>query len=106
MSRADEQYVYLGALVACFILSMGNRPQGSPWKYKSAIYIFAVLTTYMLVCAVLCTISAVGRIHEPIFAQMVVSIGSTYGVFVVSSLMALEPWYVPSHLPRSGHSHR
>jgi chitin synthase len=55
----------------------------------------------MLVCAILCTISAVGRINEPIFAQMVVSIGSTYGVFVISSLLALEPWYVITPLMRT-----
>ena len=71
---------------------MGNRPQGSPWKYKACIYVFAILTTYMIACAVICTITAVKRIGEPIFAQMVVSLGSTYGVFIVSSLLALEPW--------------
>ena len=46
----------------------------------------------MLVCAVLCTIQAVKNLHSPIFTQMVVSLASTYGVFIVSSLLALDPW--------------
>jgi chitin synthase len=46
----------------------------------------------MLVCAVLCAIQAINNFGSPIFAQMVVSLISTYGVFVVSSLLALDPW--------------
>ena len=71
---------------------MGNRPQGSRWQYRIIIYLFALLTVYMIACAIVCTITAVKKIGEPIFAQMVVSLGATYGVFVVSSLLALEPW--------------
>ncbi|ORY30579.1 chitin synthase 6 [Naematelia encephala] len=88
------QYGYLGALVSCFIFGMGNRPQGSPWKYKLTIYFFALLTTYMLVCAVLCTVQAIKNFGSPIFARMVVSVISTYGVFIVSSILALDPWHL------------
>ncbi|EIW67717.1 hypothetical protein TREMEDRAFT_11732, partial [Tremella mesenterica DSM 1558] len=88
------QYGYLGALVACFIFGMGNRPQGSPWKYKFTIYFFAILTTYMLVCAVLCAAQAVKQFNQPIFARMVVSLASTYGIFIVSSILALDPWHL------------
>ena len=57
----------------------------------------------MLVCAVLCAVKAVQNFDQPIFAKMIVSIASTYGVFIVSSLLALEPWYVSlSVKPPSG----
>ena len=46
----------------------------------------------MLVCAVLCTIQAVKNFDSPIFARMVVSLVATYGVFVASSVLALDPW--------------
>lgn len=46
----------------------------------------------MLVCAVLCAIQAVKNIGSPIFAKMVISLISTYGVYIVSSLLALDPW--------------
>ncbi|KAK4687986.1 chitin synthase, partial [Tremellales sp. Uapishka_1] len=88
------QYGYIGALVACFIFAMGNRPQGSPWKYKATIYFFALLTTYMLVCAVLCTVQAVKNFGTPIYSQMIVSLSSTYGIFIVSSLLAMDPWHL------------
>ncbi|OXB33726.1 chitin synthase [Cryptococcus neoformans] len=88
------RYGYLGALVGCFIFAMGNRPQGSPWKYKAAIYFFALLTTYMLVAAVLCTVQAIKNINSPIFAKMVVSLISTYGIYVISSFLALDPWHI------------
>ncbi|OCF44366.1 chitin synthase [Kwoniella heveanensis CBS 569] len=88
------QYGYLGALVACFIFGMGNRPQGSPWKYKATIYFFALLTTYMLVAAVLCTVQAIKNFDSPIFSRMVVSLISTYGIFIASSVLALDPWHL------------
>ncbi|WVQ73359.1 hypothetical protein IAR50_002928 [Cryptococcus sp. DSM 104548] len=88
------RYGYLGALIGCFIFGMGNRPQGSPWKYKATIYFFALLTTYMLIAAVLCTIQAVSNFDSPVFARLVVSLISTYGVYVVSSFLALDPWHI------------
>lgn len=42
-------YLYLGLLLMCFILSLGNRPQGSKWGYTIAFIGFAVITIYMTV---------------------------------------------------------
>ena len=42
-------YFYLGLLVMCFILSLGNRPQGSKRSYTLAFCGFAVITIYMTV---------------------------------------------------------
>lgn len=43
-------YLYLGLLVLCFILSLGNRPQGSKWGYTTAFIGFGFITIYMTVC--------------------------------------------------------
>ena len=48
----------------------------------------------MLVCAVLCAVEAIKQIGDPIFARMVISLASTYGVFIVSSILALDPWHL------------
>ncbi|GLB45336.1 putative chitin synthase [Lyophyllum shimeji] len=40
-------YFYLGLLIMCFILSLGNRPQGSKWGYTAAFIGFALVTIYM-----------------------------------------------------------
>lgn len=42
-------YFYLGLLVACYLLALGNRPQGSKWGYTVAFIGFAVITVYMTV---------------------------------------------------------
>jgi chitin synthase len=42
-------YFYLGLLAMCFILSLGNRPQGSKWGYTTAMIGFSLVTIYMTV---------------------------------------------------------
>lgn len=42
-------YLYLGLLIMCFLLSLGNRPQGAKWPYTFAFIGFAVITIYMTV---------------------------------------------------------
>ena len=43
-------YFYVGLVLMCFILSLGNRPQGSKWGYTLAFVGFAFITIYMTVC--------------------------------------------------------
>ncbi|TKY90705.1 hypothetical protein EX895_000703 [Sporisorium graminicola] len=89
------QYIYLGTVVASFIFAMGNRPQGSKWKYWAAVVVFALLTVYMMVAAVLCLSKVVKRVeHDAIYAQMVVSLLATYGVYLISSLLACDPLHL------------
>ena len=43
------EYIYVGLVLMCFILALGNRPQGSKWMFTLAFVGFAVLTVYMTV---------------------------------------------------------
>ena len=43
------EYMYVGLLVTCFLLALGNRPQGAKWFYTMAFVGFAVITVYMTV---------------------------------------------------------
>ncbi|KAH8925578.1 glycosyltransferase family 2 protein [Atractiella rhizophila] len=89
------QYLYSGALIACFLFAMGNRPQGSKWKYLIAMAIFSILTVYMVAAAVFLIVKAVnGMGDNAIYAQIVISVSATYGVWWVASLLALEPWHM------------
>jgi chitin synthase len=45
------KYSYVGLLLTCFILSLGNRPQGSNKGYTLAFIGFAIFTVYMTVRA-------------------------------------------------------
>jgi len=88
------EYAYAGTIVACFLFSMGNRPKGAQWKYRIAMLIFAVLTIWMVVCAVLCAIKALEQIGTPIYSRMVLSLLATYGSFVAASLLFMDPWHL------------
>ena len=43
------EYFYVGMVLTCFILALGNRPQGSKWTFTLAFVGFAILTVYMTV---------------------------------------------------------
>lgn len=88
------QYIYLGTLVSCFVFSLGNRPQGSRWKYMTAAIIFAVLTLYMMIAAIFCLVHAAQHVHDAIYAQMIVSLLATYGVYLLSAFIALDPLHL------------
>ena len=44
------KYSYVGLLLTCFILALGNRPQGSNRTYTLAFIGYAIFTLYMTVC--------------------------------------------------------
>lgn len=89
------QYVYLGTTIGCFILALGNRPQGSAKKYLLAACIYAALTLYMMIAAVFCLVKAIKHAdHNAIYSQMVFSVLCTYGVYFMSSLIAMDPLHL------------
>ncbi|BGP41655.1 Chitin synthase, class 3 [Rhodotorula kratochvilovae] len=89
------QYAYIGAVIASFLMSMGNRPKAARWKYLGVIIIFSTTTAYMFGAAGFCVYKAVQQSGESlIMAQIVVSLVSTYGIYVLASLIALDPWHL------------
>ncbi|KAH8109773.1 glycosyltransferase family 2 protein [Phellopilus nigrolimitatus] len=101
-------YFYLGLLLMCFILALGNRPQGSKWAYTVAFIGFGLITIYMTVAAVLLAVKGVENIaHEEggsikftdifsnsIFRDIIISVIATYGLYLISSLLFFEPWHM------------
>lgn len=108
------QYTYAGTLAATFLLSMGNRPVGAKWKYMAGeqtshhqprvpdtkmsvivMVIFSILTTYMMAATVFCLVrSFQTKQTGGVYVQLIISLLSTYGVYVLSSLLALDPWHL------------
>ncbi|GAA5888502.1 hypothetical protein JCM5296_000654 [Sporobolomyces johnsonii] len=89
------QYAYMGTVIACFLMSMGNRPKAAKWKYISVMVIFATCTAYMFGAAGYCVYQAFKQAQESlIMAQIVISLASTYGCYVLSSLIAGDPWHL------------
>ncbi|KAG8843903.1 Chitin synthase, class 1 [Tulasnella sp. 330] len=100
-------YLYLGLLVMCFLLSMGNRPQGSKWAYTFAVVGFGIITLYMTFAAIFLAVKGVEDIkvqnggvsfgslfNNRIFFTIVLSLAATFGLYVFASIIFFEPWHM------------
>ncbi|TPX35933.1 chitin synthase [Synchytrium microbalum] len=102
--------VYLGAIVLVFISSMGNRPQGSSTLYYVIVVLFAsifivmqvhasFLAIYSVYLAIVAAANSGNNIwfdfkSSPTFRDVVISLTATYGVYVVSSILHMDPWHI------------
>jgi chitin synthase len=98
---------YIMVVVMVFICSLGNRPQGSRFIYNLSIFLFMVIMALMLyitMYSVSVTLSSISReeysnflnllIKNAAFRDIVVSSMSTYGLYIISSLMHMDPWHM------------
>ncbi|KAF8482206.1 chitin synthase-domain-containing protein [Gautieria morchelliformis] len=88
------QYCYAAIVVACFLFSMGNKPKAAVWKYKLSSILFAFLSMYMIICAIICTVHAARSPGTSTYAQMMLSIIATYASYVFSSVLWLDPFHL------------
>jgi hypothetical protein len=102
-------HCYLGVLIMCFILALGNRPQGSKWPYTFAIVGFVFITIYMTVSALVLAFKGHDQFvkdskgsldlgnffSDTIFWNIVLSLAATLGLYVFASLI-----FVSRALPR------
>ncbi|KAJ3168620.1 Chitin synthase, class 2 [Geranomyces variabilis] len=102
--------LYGFAIVAIFISSMGNRPQGSKLLYHSLVGLFTSVMCLMLYVGIRAVVNgieyAVNDIDAthttltryffktPAFRDLVVSLCSTYGLYVFASLAHLDAWHM------------
>lgn len=98
--------MYLLLLIIQFILALGNRPQGSKSAYTASFIGFAVLMIYMIFATVWITVvgvqSAVNRpgisfgslLSDRLFLNIIVSLLSTFALYLVASLLFLDPWHM------------
>ncbi|KAI8363168.1 chitin synthase 1 [Mortierella sp. GBAus27b] len=100
------RYVYQFLVISMFVLSMGNRPTGSKLLYTGAMVFFACLMFYMTFCAIWMTKLGIQRaiadgatsfgalLGDPTFRTVILSLASTYGLYLVGSLVYFEPWHM------------
>lgn len=98
--------LYLLAIVMQFVLSLGNRPQGSKWFYILCIVLFAMIMLLMLYVATFSVVKQVPHsaaewsqfgnklANVPTFRDLVISLASTYGLYFISSFLHFEPWHM------------
>ncbi|PFH49780.1 glycosyltransferase family 2 protein [Amanita thiersii Skay4041] len=86
-------YVMACMIAACFLFSMGNKPQASKWKYKMTAILLSLLMVYMIFASAMCAVQAIrqgGVANTTILFSIVV----TYGLYALSSVLAFDPWHV------------
>ena len=100
------QFVYLGTLLYCFILSMGNRPQGSKKSYLAMVIFWSGLMVWLTFASVLITVKSIQTeladnefsistiVKNKTFFALVVSLASTYVMWVVVSILFFDPWHM------------
>ncbi|KAI0930946.1 Chitin synthase 4 [Taiwanofungus camphoratus] len=106
-------YLYLGLLIMCFLLSLGNRPQGAKWPYTFAFIGFAVITIYMTIAAFFLAFKGIDNLAKSsgpltvsdlfsnsIFRNIVISILATLGLYILASLVHFEPWHMITSFPQ------
>lgn len=98
-------YVYVALIMFNFLLAMGNRPAGSKWAYIASMIVFAFLTVYMTAAAVYLAVHSIMQssnspggadelLTDSTFINIVVSLAATYGVWLLASILFLEPWHM------------
>lgn len=101
------EWLYIGVLITCFILALGNRPQGSNRWYMSMVYFWCIIMAYLMFASIFITVRSVqsqvaknqgfnvGDIFQDrIFFTLIVSLASTYAMWLVVSIIFLDPWHM------------
>ncbi|KAJ3201990.1 Chitin synthase, class 2, partial [Entophlyctis luteolus] len=115
------RYGYCISMVIVFICSLGNRPQGSKFMYTACMFVFAIIMGVMLYLGIFQVVGIMAETLQklrdpsyiqahpefnnknvilillqyfPIFRDTVCSLGATYGLYLISSILYFEPWHM------------
>ncbi|KAJ1999655.1 hypothetical protein H4R26_004974, partial [Coemansia thaxteri] len=96
--------LYILALIMQFVLSLGNRPQGTKPIYRLSVALFTiimVIITYVAMYGVIYTAvhtkydnGVQSLLHDAKFRDIVISMAATYGVYFIASFLYFEPWHM------------
>ncbi|KAK9236065.1 chitin synthase-domain-containing protein [Lipomyces kononenkoae] len=101
------EWLYMACLVTCFVLSFGNKPKGTKAAYYIMVVFFAVLMVYLSFAVVWISVKAIQGVIDAkaqqglsitvndfftnsVLRGIVVSLGSTYVLYFLSSFMFFE----------------
>lgn len=99
-------WLYVASIVTTFVLSFGNKPQGTEKFYIVIVVFFAILMAYMIFAAVFMAVHSIEDIVHAgnfsalyfflnlAFRDLVVATASTYALYFIALFMFLEPWHM------------
>ncbi|MCJ1287850.1 Chitin synthase, class 1 [Xylographa opegraphella] len=100
------EWLYLATLMTCFVLALGNRPQGSNKFYMSMVYFWVIIMIYLIFASIFITVKSIQiqlaeksfSINElftnSLFSTLIVSLASTYVLWFVASILFFDPWHM------------
>ncbi|OQN97121.1 Chitin synthase C [Cryoendolithus antarcticus] len=100
------EWVYLAVLMTCFVLALGNRPQGNNRYYLTQVYFWAIIMCYLLFASVFITVRSVQEqvkeggfsfallFTNKIFFTLIISMASTWVLYFVASFLFFDPWHM------------
>ncbi|KAJ3116646.1 Chitin synthase, class 2 [Nowakowskiella sp. JEL0407] len=97
--------IYIASLVVVFVSSFGNRPHGSKLIYLLIVIIFGIIMLVMMFLGGYAVYQEFPKtakqwekfeslIKQPAFRDVVISLGTTWGMYAISSILHLEPWHI------------
>ncbi|KAJ9637968.1 Chitin synthase, class 2 [Knufia peltigerae] len=100
------EFIYLGTLLYCFILSMGNRPTGSKKSYLMMVIFWSLLMCWLTFASIFLTVKSIQNevqqkdfsfstiFNNSTFFGLIVSLASTYVLWFVASFLFFDPWHM------------
>ncbi|KAK0720765.1 glycosyltransferase family 2 protein [Lasiosphaeris hirsuta] len=98
-------WLYGVSLISCFVLSMGNRPAGSGPYYMAMVIFWAIIFVYLMFAAIFISVHAIKTdvdkglgiadlFKNQVFYTLIISVMSTYGIWLLASLLMFDPWHM------------
>ncbi|KAK0627790.1 glycosyltransferase family 2 protein [Immersiella caudata] len=99
------RYVLVLLISSQFILSLGNRPQGARKMYLASMIIYAVIMIYTTFASIWIIVHQLRHkedeegnnaltMGDNVFTNLIVSMASTIGLYLIMSIMYLDPWHM------------
>ncbi|KAH8681637.1 chitin synthase A [Xylariales sp. PMI_506] len=93
------RYICVLLISMQFIISLGNRPQGAKKLYMASMIIYAIIMMYTTFATIYIIVRQFTdgdtlSLGQNVFTNLIVSFGSTVGLYFVMSFLYVEPWHM------------
>ncbi|KAL2887539.1 glycosyltransferase family 2 protein [Ceratocystis lukuohia] len=95
------RYLCVLLIATQFIVSLGNRPQGAKKLYFTSMVLYSIIMAYnSFACIYIIVYQFTGpdgadvSIGSNVFTNLIVSTASTVGLYIIMSLIYLDPWHL------------
>ncbi|KAI4179941.1 MAG: hypothetical protein L6R41_007549 [Letrouitia leprolyta] len=100
------EWLYIATLLTCFVLALGNRPQGSNKFYMTMVYFWVGIMLYLMFATIFITVRSIqietkengfnikDLFKNSLFFTLIISMASTYVMWFIISFVFFDPWHL------------